>query len=386
MTSDPVRSPLPVLFVDHAEALGGAERALLSVIERMDRTRWRPHLACDGGPLAEAAASAGATVHRVPMERLRRSPRWLADGVYGIRALVRLAGEVNAHVLYANTIRAACYTAPAARLARRPFVWHVQDFWLSESKPRWTLVDRLGKVLLCAAATRVVTCSHAVARHLRCTGKASVIHNGIDVDTFDEGLVGSGFRSIHGIPEGEPLVGTVGRLRPWKGQHRFLQMAAQVLVEEERVHFVIVGGDPFGVGDGYEASLHAVVEEWGLGASVTFTGHLDDVRPALAAMDVFVHPGDPEPFGLVNVEAMAMATPVVGFAHGALPEIVVDGETGRLVEPGDSHALARTVRNLLHDPERRARWGRRGRARVARHFTAARMTRDLEEVLVNVSA
>ena len=93
-----------------------------------------------------------------------------------------------------------------------------------------------------------------------------------------------------------------------------------------------------------------------------FTGQLADPSPAMAAIDVFVQPGAPEAFGLVNVEAMAMEKPVVGFAHGGLPEIVIPGETGLLVAPGDEISLAEAVITLFRDPGRRAELGHAGRA------------------------
>ena len=145
-----------------------------------------------------------------------------------------------------------------------------------------------------------------------------------------------------------------------------------------------MGGTPFQVGDDYPARLRDLATGLGLAARTVFTGHLDDVRPALAAMDVFVHAGNPEPFGLVVVEAMAMAKPVVAFTHGALPEIVVDGETGLLVPPGDEHTLAARVLHLLtHRDEARA-MGERGRARVEAYFHIVRTVRAFEEALTTV--
>ncbi len=101
-------------------------------------------------------------------------------------------------------------------------------------------------------------------------------------------------------------------------------------------------------------------------------------------MDIFVHPGQPEPFGLVNIEAMAMARPVVAFAHGALPEIVVHGQTGLLVPPGDVIALANAVRTLLADPEQRRAMGCAGRERVETHFTIQRVAHEVEAALQKV--
>lgn len=374
----------PILFVDHAPALGGAERSLLMLLRHLDRAQWQPHLAGADGPLLEEATRHHVQPHRLAMPRLRRSATFPVNGIRAARALAGIAGQTGAAALYANTVRAAFYTAPAALLARRPFVWHMRDFWLSESKPAHTQIDTALKWLLCRAAARAITNSHAVAAHLPDTHNVTVVHNGIELAEFDSTLDGHDFRAAHNLPTDTPIVGMVGRLRPWKGQSRFLRMAAQVRAGVPDAQFVVVGGAPFGGRGDYAKRLHRLTRELNLSECVTFTGQLEEVAPALAAMDVFVHPGDPEPFGLVNIEAMAMERPVVAFAHGALPEIVVDGETGLLVPPNQIAALAHAVIDLLEAPARAQRLGVAGRRRVEEHFTIQRTAREIGVILTTL--
>ncbi|HEX6387742.1 MAG TPA: glycosyltransferase family 4 protein [Anaerolineae bacterium] len=357
-----------ILFVDHASALGGAEQSLLLLLKHLDKTQWQPHLVCAGGPLAEAAITLNVPVHSVSLPRLRRSPTFLLDWFDTARTIGRITQSIDAVLLHSNTVRASIYTALAAHLAQRPFVWHMRDFWLSESEPRLLWADKLGKRLLCASASAVIANSCSVAAHLPCSKRVTVVHNGIEQEQFDPSLDGTPFRQRHDIPLGVPVAGMVGRLRPWKGQETFLRAAALVHQARSEARFLIVGGDPFQIGDEYSHQLHRLAAELGLDGHVTFTGHLDDVRPALAAMDVFVHPGAAEPFGLVNLEAMAMSRPVVGFAHGALPEIVVDGETGLLVPPANIQGLAQAMEALLDDPERARTMGAAGRIRAKTSF------------------
>ena len=362
-------SPLTILFLDHAPALGGAERSLLLLLKHLDRDQWQPHLVCQEGLLAQAAKDLGVATHIVPMPRLRRSLYAPLHWLRAAHTIASLARQVNAALLVANTVRAALYTAPAAHLARRPFVWHMRDLWLSESQPHHLWVDRIGKQLLCATAARVIANSHATAAHLPCHGQVTVIHNGIEVERYDPRTDGNPFRQRYNIPLDAPLVGTVGRLRPWKGQDRFLRALARVRETVPQAQGVIVGGTPFGVKSAYPLQLRRLADELHLNECVVFTGHLDDVRPALAAMDVFVHPGDPEPFGLVNIEAMAMGKPVVAFSHGALPEIVIHGETGLLAEPGNEEALARMIVRLLLEPDLRDRLAMEARRRAVQCFS-----------------
>jgi Glycosyltransferase len=292
---------------------------------------------------------------------------------------------MNVQVIYGNTVRASLYAALAARLARRPFIWHMRDFWLSESRPRHLWPDHVGKRLLCHAAARVIANSQATARHLPCPGRVSVVYNGIEVEKYDPSMDGTLFRDQYGIPRDVPLVGTVGRLRPWKGHDRFLRALARVRRQRPDVWGVVVGGTPFQVKDDYPQRLQMLTRELELAEQVVFTGHLDDVRPALAAMDVFVHAGDPEPFGLVVVEAMAMARPVVAFAHGALPEIVVDGETGRLVPSCDEHALAKAIEQLLGNVTAMHRMGWAGYQRVQSIFRIEQTAQHVETICLQVA-
>ncbi len=368
-----------LLFVDHAEGLGGAERSLLLLLRHLDRAQWCPHLACSGGPLAAEAEALGVPVFVIPLPRLRRSVRFLSDWWKGAQALAHIARKIRSRLVIANTVRAAFYAALAACLAGIPFVWYMRDFWLSEERPRHLWGDRLGKRFLCAAAVRVIANSHATASHLPCRN-VTVILNGIEVEQYDPALDGRPFREHFGIPADVPLVGMVGRLRPWKGQDHFLRMLAQVREARPDVWGVVVGGTPLGEDAGYPALLHRMAHELGLAERVVFTGHLEDVRPALAAMDVFVHPGDPEPFGLVNIEAMAMGKPVVAFAHGALPEILIHEETGLLVPPGDEKALGEAVLALLDHPEWRRTMGQKGRARVETGFTVQQMVGAIQSL------
>ena len=375
-------TPRPILFVDHADALGGAERSLLLLMTFLNHARWQPHLVAPPGQLAGKADHAGIPVHTLDLPRLRGSFRSPPDWWKGAGNISAIARRVGAALIHSNTVRASAYAAPAARLARLPFVWHMRDFWLLEAEPASKLADRIGKLLIGRAAAAVITNSHAVAAHLPSSANAFVLHNGIDLSSFDASNSTPGNRAAMcqeaGFHPAAPLVGMVGRLRPTKGQHSFLHMAGKLAETVPDCRFLVVGGDPFRVGDDYEARLTALCSQLGLEDRVHWTGQLSDVRPALEAMDVFVHPGTPEPFGLVNIEAMAMGKPVVAFGHGALPEIVAHDETGILVPPDDIGALTGAVSRLLGDVPLSQRMGLAGRRRVEEYFGIERTVAELE--------
>ena len=128
----------------------------------------------------------------------------------------------------------------------------------------------------------------------------------------------------------------------------------------------ILGGGPL------EAATRALAAELGLGDAVTMPGRTE-IRDWLARADVFVHTSRWEGFGIVLLEAMLASLPVVATRVSAVPEIVVDGETGALVEAGDVAGVARELGALLADPERARRLGAAGRERALSEFSVERM-------------
>ncbi|MGD2159054.1 MAG: glycosyltransferase family 4 protein [Anaerolineales bacterium] len=371
-----------ILFIDHAKAVGGAEKNLLVLCKDLKIRNWQPYIICQEGELADRAQSLKLPIYEIVIPRLRGSLKFLFNWIFGIRNIILLIRMINPNLIYSNTIRSTIYASLAARLANVKFIWHMQDHWLMENRPRWVWADNLGKSLLSVFSSRIIANSYTTANHLPKSSKVIVIHNGIDVSSFVPSLDCGYFYQKFIISNNTPIVGMMGRLRPWKGQDRFIRIASRIVKQHPETKFLIVGGDIFGVKDQYQEYLKNLVLELNLSDRVFFTGHLEDVRPAFAAMDVFVHPGDPEPFGLVNIEAMAMEKPVVAFAHGALPEIVENGKTGLLVTPYDDEELAEAVISLLKNPTLREKMGSNGRVRVQKYFNVQRMVSEIEEVFI----
>jgi len=179
----------------------------------------------------------------------------------------------------------------------------------------------------------------------------------------------------------------VARLQHWKGVHVFIDAVAQVAGRRPEAHFLVVGGTLFGLEKRYDHELRARVASLGLDGTVTFAGHRSDVDRFFAAADVVVHASiEPEPFGMVLVEAMAWGKPVIASDSGGPREIVRHGETGLLVPPNDPALLAHALIRLIEDSELRNRMGKAGAARFKEAFLASRMTRELEEAYEEVAS
>ncbi len=188
------------------------------------------------------------------------------------------------------------------------------------------------------------------------------------------------------LPTDFPVVGIVGRLQAWKGQDRLLRAQALLRDRGHRLHLLIVGGDSYGLSPEYAASLPALVEQLGLGGQVTLVGEVPDATPFVERMDVLVNASDPEPFGIVLLEAMAAAVPVLAVGSGGPLDIVEPGQTGMLARSGDPADLADALEPLLSSPDLRRRLGEAGRERFMRDYTEEAVRRRFFTALENIAS
>ena len=173
----------------------------------------------------------------------------------------------------------------------------------------------------------------------------------------------------------------VGRLEPRKGVDTLLEAAGELLHVRPNVRLRMVGAqNPHANPDGHR---------YGAGSHdrIAFEGEVDDreLDRLLAGCDIFCAPSVYESFGLMNLEAMMFARPVVSCRAGGIPEVVADGETGLLVEPSDAPALGEALRRLVDDPELRRRMGAAGRARYETHFALDVAVERLERLFREVA-
>ncbi|HWE93422.1 MAG TPA: glycosyltransferase family 4 protein [Tepidisphaeraceae bacterium] len=392
-----------ILFVDHTASLGGGEIALFNLVRHLDHGRYTPIvLLCSDGPLHGKLTSAGIETHVLPLAANVVNTRkdTLGAGVF-LRAgavlatlayIRRLTKFIKAHeidLVHTNSLKADVIGGVAARLARRKLIWHVRDRIDGDYLPpkvakvfRW-LSRMLPHYVIANSASTLLTLRHKGPIN------GAAVPSGIDLSTrIDVVHDGLAQRWAHlmadQLPDRHPVIGLVGRISPWKGQHVFINAAAEVRGRFHNVRFQIIGAALFAERD-YEARVRDLVVSLGLQDCVEFTGFCDNVPERMAALDVLVHASTlGEPFGQVVIEGMAAGKPVIATNGGGIPEIIRDGDTGLLIPMNDHTAMANAIIYLLENPEAAHRMAERGPAWVREHFAIERTAELVQEIYQRV--
>jgi glycosyltransferase involved in cell wall biosynthesis len=235
---------------------------------------------------------------------------------------------------------------------------------------RWLL--RHGVTHLIAVSTPLRR--DLVARLQVPSARVTAIAGAVDSQRFHPALSGARLRREFGLEPTTPLIGIVARIAPSRGHLTLIEAFAQVHTAMPAARLLIVGKGEF------RPQVEQRIGALGLTQAVIFTGYREsDLPEILAALDVFVlmAPGSEGSCRAV-LEAMAAGKPVVAARVGALRDIVLDGETGLLIEPHAHTALAHAISRLLRAPEQARQMGLRGRQRIERVFSRQR---QVEEVL-----
>jgi glycosyltransferase involved in cell wall biosynthesis len=309
------------------------------------------------GPWADELREAGFRVEVIRAGHLREVHRWAMT----VARLARLLRRRRPDLILNWAAKTQLYGSPAAILAGMPG----RVLWWQQGIPDGFWLDRLATRL----PARAIGCySEAAARAQR---MLSPRRETFAVAAGTASPNGSRARVLLDLPAGVPVVGLVGRLQPWKGQDRLLQAQAILRRRGHEMHQVIVGGDAYGLSADYAASLPGLVDRLGLTGAVTMTGQVPDAGPYIEQLDILVNASDPEPFGIVLLEAMARGVAVVAVKSGGPAEFIEDRATGILARSGEPEALADALEPLILSSVLRRSLAEAGRESYMREFTDA---------------
>ena len=378
-SASPADKPRTVLYLHSSAGRYGADRQLGLIATGLDPTRYRPLVVLpEEGSLATDLRSAGVDVQIRPLAVLRRalmSPRglgrvsaaWAADAG-GLGRLARARGVAVVHTNTSVTLGGAA----AARIAGVPHVWHVREIYAGFE--RWWPGYR--RLLLTADALPCV--SAATLAQFDGAPGARLFSDGLPREPRRADREAA--RAALDLPADRFVVALLGRISAWKGQDVLARALADPALRDVGAIGLIAGAAWPGE-ERHERELGELAQRLGLGDRLRLLGFRDDPETVIGAADAVGVPStQPDPLPNAALEAAAAGCCVVAAAHGGLTEIVIDGETGLLVAPGDPAALARSLRRLADDPALAARLGQAAAEDVSLRFAPALLLDRLQSL------
>lgn len=323
------------------------------------------------GPLADDLRADGVELQIRPLSVIRRAEltptgtaRLAASAGRDAVTLAALIRRRRIGLVHSNT-SVILGGAAAAASARVPHVWHVREIY--ERFARFWPAYR--RVLETAASLPCV--SEAAAAQFGPRARVTVIHDGLAVDARRAPRADA--RAALGLEPDGAVIAVLGRISDWKGQDVLVRALAEPALAD-RGAVGVIAGDPWPGAEQRLESVLALASRLGVGDRVRMVGFRDDVDCVYGAADLIAVPSTaPDPLPGAAIEAAAAGCAVIASAAGGLPEIIRDGETGRLFAPGDAAGLAAVAAQLLDDPAARERLGAAAAADARARFAPARL-------------
>lgn len=380
--------PVKILYCESSAdgTIGGSHYCLLYLLEHLDRARfvpltvfYEPHAILDR---FRAVSETVVYPQDAPV-------RWGQSGALALprRAvnLAKLGATIAGNVAFLrrrgiqlvhlnNSITRHQNWMLAARLAGIPCIVHERGLSETYTSGDRAYARRVAAIIPMSAWIR----DHMIARGVP-GDNIRVMYDGLDPERVKATVAPDALRRAWNIGPDQRIVGIVGNIRPWKGQETVARAFIEVAQRfPDLVCFFVGKTTP--ADEGYLANMKVMLADAGLESRVRFTGYQQDVPSFMQAMDVVIHAStDPEPFGMVVLEAMAQRKAVIGSRAGGIIEMVIEGETGFTFPPGDSRMLAQHLSTLLADPARARKMGEAGYARLISAFTMKQYMRNIHE-------
>ncbi len=380
MTSPHNARPIAVLFIVPSLRRAGAETQVVNLVNGLNPTDFDKHLLI----FEEADQLHRVDQKTVCFHQARRTRRRLDFSL--VAQIARVIDKENIDVIHCSLQFSILWGWLARIIAKRkPALIGVLHTTInvdlkSELQDRllyqWILRRCQGILFVCERQK-----AYWAAKYPFLARRSEVIYNGVDTDWFNPTTFaheGTKLRQAQRIPSDAILLACIARFAPEKGQH--LLVTGCAALANPSLYLVFAG----------DGALREQVEhqakQLGIGEKVRFVGNVADVRPLLAAADLLVLPSTAvETFSMAMLEALSMATPVLGSNIGGMGEAIIESKTGGLVRPGDVEDLTRQLKTLTSDRARLKSMGARGRELVIEHFSETLMLQHTAQVIHRVA-
>lgn len=368
-----------ILFVHQSSEMYGSDKVLLYLVQGLlEKGEFYPIVVLpESGPLHTTLLNTGVEVHIGQVAKISRAVftpmglvRLFLKTIRAIRSLDKIVAGRQVQVVHSNTL-AVLSGAIWALVRRKKHLWHVHEIIISPK-----LVSKIFPILVnhlsdCAISNSTLTEQWLISTQPTLAARSVVVFNGLPKIQKPTSSAIQAFRKNIGAEVDDVVITLAGRINRWKGQELLLSAASELKRRgrSDFLRFAIVGGAAPGL-EALPDQLKAQAASGGFADKCCFIPFIDDIWPVWFSTDIAVVPStEPEPFGMVAIEAMAAGVPVIAAKHGGLMDILVNEETGIFFTPRDVLALADAIDRLSADAGLRKRLGSAGAIRQAKLFS-----------------
>lgn len=383
-----------ILFIHQSAELYGSDKTLLFLLLKLDKTKFHPVVLLPfDGPLRIELEKENIKVIIAPVLKLSRkmvTPKNMALFLKEIKTSFKMMDKLNEQyrfdIIYSNTL-AVLLGLFYARKRKIQHIWHVHEIIESPK-----IFFRAFLMLLESKAnSKIIYNSFATQKFWDMKPdskkKSAVIWNGLEIPTKKtiEAEIISIRKELFKSNSNDVIIALVGRISRWKGQSFLLKVFSQLSLVNPNIKLVFVGSTPPNQGVFLE-NIEQQIKELNVSDKVIIIPFQDEIHKIWESIDIAVVPSiEPEPFGLVAVEAMLAHKPVVAANHGGLTEIVVNNETGYLVEPNNEKTLSEALQKLIENPELRKSFGENGYQIAVKEFSLDKYVSNFEKLFHEVA-
>jgi glycosyltransferase involved in cell wall biosynthesis len=368
---------ISLLLFTNSTTRGGAEEHMLMLARGLDSNLFQTHFACPPALAERVGPDLPATVEMIPID-LSRPTQWGPMIRFGRMLQARKVDILHSHLFCSSLL-----ASPVGRLSGAPIIVetpHLREAWRKGWIKGRFFIDRfVGRFVDHYCAVSQANARYLIGEKRLPSRKIRVIHHACDLRRFSPAhRAPEGLRASLGMSGQEPLLVVAGRLEPQKGHSFLLEALICVRKEFPNVRLVCLGEGSL------RAELERQIRTLGLEQTAYLLGYCQDVQDWLAAADVAVLPSLWEGFPGAALEALACERPLVATAVDGTPEVVIDGETGLTVPPGQPAPLGEAICRLLRDPERARELGKNGRQWVLENFTVDHLVGNTQKFYLEI--
>ena len=377
-----------ILFIHQSAELYGSDKTLLLLLKNLDKNKFKPVVLLPfDGPLKEALENEKIEVVIAPVLKLYRklfTPKNLIGFFKDIKTAFKIVNELHKKyqftLIYSNTL-AVLFGIMFAWKNNIKHLWHVHEIIEKPSLFKKAFVG----LLSLKSNTHIVYNSQATKvfweLNKSIINKGVVIWNGIEIYT-PESSTSELFdirKNLFLAQPNEIILALVGRISRWKGQMILLDAFNNLVQKNENIKLVFVGAPPPNQ-EKFQKDLEERIASFKLNDKVLIIPFQNEIHKIWQAIDIAVVPStEPEPFGMVAIEAMLAHKPIVGSNHGGLTEIIENNATGFLVTPNSVQDLVIALEKLIQNELLRKEMGEKGYLRVTTAFSVEQYVDSFEK-------